>query len=247
MLLSRIDTAIRWCFYGIFAVVPLIIFPTTSELFELNKMWTIWGISLIILFLWITKMIHAKRFIFQRTPLDIPLALFLGSQILSTLFSMDHYVSFWGYYSRFNGGLLSLIAYIFLYYAFASNILDSAKKHVVQVLLVALGAGIVVALWGFPSHFGYDPTCLMFRGTLDVSCWTDAFQPKVRIFSTLGQPNWLAAYIAVLTPIAIAFLLNSIKPLSKSSEESKVSIFKLTFSKKILLDISSCVGMKLEL
>jgi tetratricopeptide (TPR) repeat protein len=57
----------------------------------------------------------------------------------------------------------------------------------------------------------------------------------VRIFSTLGQPNWLAAYIAVLTPIAIAFLLNNIKPTIKSSEEEKISILKLNFSKKKLL------------
>ncbi|MBP7832915.1 MAG: hypothetical protein KA035_04060, partial [Candidatus Levybacteria bacterium] len=66
---------------------------------------------------------------FKRTPLDIPIALFLLSQILSTTFSMDPYVSFWGYYTRFNGGLLSLISYIFLYYAFAANLTEKIKSN----------------------------------------------------------------------------------------------------------------------
>jgi O-antigen ligase len=66
---------------------------------------------------------------------------------------------------------------------------------------------MLVALWGFPSHFGYDPTCLLFRGTFDVSCWTAGFQPKARIFSTMGQPDWLATYLAALLPISLALFL----------------------------------------
>lgn len=182
----------------------------TSELFELNKIWVVWGISLLILFFWSAKMILTRKIAIQRTPLDIPILLFLASQFLSTIFSIDSYVSFWGYYSRFNGGFLSILSYIFLYYAFASNVLNAARTHTYKILLFTFVAGVVVAIWGFPSHFGYDPTCLMFRGSLDVACWTDAFQPKVRIFSTLGQPNWLATYLAALLPIGFGFGLESV-------------------------------------
>jgi tetratricopeptide (TPR) repeat protein len=229
----------RWCFYALFAVTPLIIFPTTSELFELNKMWTVWGISLLILFLWVSKMVITRQFIFRKTPLDIPIGLFLFSQILSTIFSMDQYVSFWGYYSRFNGGLLSLTAYIFLYYAFASNLLDGKRKNTLRTLLVTIFTGGIVALWGFPSHFGYDPTCMFFRGTLDVSCWTEAFQPKVRIFSTLGQPNWLATYLAVLTPLSIGFAVNIFFSDYAQTTKVKLSTFitrlKDSLSKKTII------------
>ncbi|HRN96292.1 MAG TPA: O-antigen ligase family protein [Candidatus Levybacteria bacterium] len=234
MLLNRIDSWIRICFYFLFATLPLIMFPTTSELFELNKMWTVWGVSLIVLFLWLAKMLLTKKWIFQRTPLDIPIGLFLLSQLLSTIFSMDQSVSFWGYYSRFNGGFLSLLSYVFLYYAFASNVLNDNRRNTIKTISVAFGAGVVVALWGFPSHFGYDPTCLVFRGALDVSCWTEAFQPKVRIFSTLGQPNWLAAYLAVLIPICIAFLVNLLNTNNNSESQTKNS-------KKNLLHISLLV------
>ncbi len=235
MWIDRIDSWIRYSFYLLAAVVPLIMWRSTSELFELNKIWAVWGISLFILTLWIVKMIRLKKFIFQRTPLDIPIALFLLSQLVSTLFSMDPHVSFWGYYSRFNGGFLSLLSYIFLYYAFATHLLDDQRKNTIKIITATFIGGIIVALWGFPSHFGYDPTCLVFRGTLDVACWTEAFQPKARIFSTLGQPNWLAAYLAVLIPISIAFLLNKLFFKVDSDSESKFSIFNFKFSKRQLL------------
>lgn len=187
-------------FYLLFFLVPLIFTGNTSELFEFNKMWLTFGLTLIIGASWFSLMLIDRQIKIKRTPLDIPILLFLASQIISTIFSMDFHTSLWGYYSRFNGGLYSLLAYALLYFAFVSTV---ERKDVLKYLYVILGSAVLVALWGLPSHFGYDPTCLVFRGTFDVSCWTAAFQPKVRIFSTLGQPDWLAAYLAFLTPITI--------------------------------------------
>lgn len=209
---AKINKLIAFSFYALFFLVPLAMWNTTYELFEFNKMWISFGISLLIASLWIAKSLVTREFFIRRTPLDLPILLFLLSQIVSTIFSIDPYTSFWGYYSRFNGGLLSILCYIFLYYAFASNLYTEKDKDVskiisYRVLVVSLLSGVVVALWGLPSHFGYDPTCLVFRGEFNVKCWNDAFQPKVRIFSTLGQPNWLAAYLAILLPIALSFLL----------------------------------------
>jgi tetratricopeptide (TPR) repeat protein len=200
---------IEYSFYALFFLVPLVFSADTSELFELNKMWVTFGLTTIIGVTWLTKMILEKRVIIQRTPLDIVLILFVFSQIISSIFSLDQHVSWWGYYSRFNGGLLSTFCYVILYYAFVTN-LD--LKQVIKTLGVSLITGFAVALWGFPSHFGADPTCFLFRGTLDTSCWTDAFKPTIRTFSTLGQPAWLAAYMAFLTPLTIAIaLLNTHK------------------------------------
>lgn len=207
--INILNKIIEYGFYAIFFLVPLALAPDTSELFEFNKMWITYILSLVILAAWVSKMLIKREFKVQRTPLDIPIILFLLSQIISTVFSLDRYISLWGYYSRFNGGLFSLIAYIFLYYAFVSNFRENAKIIVKRLIFAALSSGVVVALWGLPSHFGYDPTCLVFRGSLDVSCWTADFQPKIRIFSTLGQPAWLSAYLSVLLPITAAFFIKS--------------------------------------
>lgn len=221
---SRIDRTLAWCFYAIFFLVPLAMWPTTYELFEFNKMWTVFGFSLVILFLWTAKAAINKRFVLQRTPLDIPLALFVSAHIISYFVSIDPHTSWWGYYSRFNGGLLSILTYVFLYYAFASNLttpVDAARKTLLsyKLLVVSFISGLIVAVWGFPSHFGYDPTCFLFRGELNVACWTEAFQPKARMFSTLGQPNWLATYLAILLPIALALGLNRANRIPESGEK----------------------------
>lgn len=269
--LNLLNKVIEYSFYLLFFLVPLALTGDTSELYEFNKLWLTFIITVVIATAWISKMIIKKEFKIQRTPLDIPIGLFVLSQIISTVISLDPHVSLWGYYSRFNGGLLSILAYVFLYYAFVSNFKDlnqekekefrmsdvaifvlgivvffggsfiasfiktpqfnvipfqmlamltaaissfvifmkAAPSTVIKRSLYAIFASAaLVVLWGLPSHFGYDPTCLLFRGTLDVSCWTDDFQPKIRIFSTLGQPAWYAAYLAVLIPITFALFVN---------------------------------------
>src|SRR3989304_9354529 len=179
--ISRINSAIKYSFYLLFSITPLAMWPDTYELFEFNKMWVVFGFAIFIFFLWGAKSVVAGKIEIRRTPLDIPIALFLVSQIISTILSIDPPVSLWGYYSRFNGGRLSIIAYIFLYYAFASNLTKNANERVrefrenirdfcekgdsetsisYKILLISLASGLVVTLWGLPSHFGYDLTCL---------------------------------------------------------------------------------------
>lgn len=228
-LINYCNHIISYSFYALFFLVPLIFFSNTSELFEFNKMWLTFGLTVIIGAAWISKMIIERQIILKKTPLDIPVILFLISQIISTIFSFDTHVSLWGYYTRFNGGLLSLISYILLYYAFVSNL---EVKHVMRVLSISLISGAFTALWGFPSHFGYDPTCFVFRGSLDTNCWTEAFRPTVRVFSTLGQPAWFAAYLNVLLPLSITYFIINTK--------NKINLYSISY---LLLSILFYVSL----
>lgn len=237
--IERIDKSIRITFYTLFLTTPLAMHPFTSELFEFNKMWLVFIYSLVILFLWGTKILIERKVEIRRTPFDIPIILFLVSQLISTLISLDNHTSFWGYYSRFNGGFLSTVSYVFLYFAFSTNVLthdrEESIKRAKRMLLSVFISGVLVSLWGLPSHFGYDPTCLVFRGSLDVSCWTEAFQPKIRMFSTLGQPNWLAAFLLILLPIATAYTINAFKKVNLRSTLSQESVIAFAYLGSVLL------------
>lgn len=186
------NRVIEYSFYLLFFLVPLILTPLNYELFEYNKMMLTYALTIIILCAWLVKMITSRQFIFKRTPLDIPLIIFFLSQVLSFMFSLDRHTSFWGYYSRFHGGLASTLSYIFLYYGFVSNM---DKKKVLGCLFWSLVSAFLVASYGIGQHFG-----------IDAHVWVQ--DVKNRVFSTLGQPNWLAAYLAILIPIAVAFTIN---------------------------------------
>ncbi|MCG2692375.1 O-antigen ligase family protein, partial [Microgenomates group bacterium] len=182
--MKLLNKIIALSFYCLFIVVPLILTPYNYELFEFNKMLTVYFFTIIIASAWIIKCIHQRKILLCRTPFDLPLLLFLLSQILSTIFSIDRHTSVWGYYSRFNGGLLSTISYITLYYAFVSNAV-SVKNS----LKVILSTATIVSLYAIAQHFG-----------IDKHVWVQDVQN--RVFSTLGQPNWLAAYLIAVIPLS---------------------------------------------
>ncbi len=206
--ISIIDKAIHFSFYSLFFFTPLLMASVTSELFEFNKMLFIYFIAILVSFAWIVKMIFAKKIIIKKTPLDIPIIIFLASQILSTIFSIDRHTSLFGYYGRFNGGLISIIAYLVLFYAFVSNV---AQNSIAKILKMSLISSLIVILWGLPGKAGHDLSCLLFLGQFNNSCWTDQFRPAERMFSTLGQPNWLGAYLAINFFIGLYFFLNEKK------------------------------------
>jgi O-antigen ligase len=188
------DRIIRIGFYLLFGLVPLLLTPWNYELFEYNKMMAVYGLTVIITTAWVVKMIHEKEIRFTRTPLDIPIGLFVLSQFVSSLLSIDHHVSWFGYYSRFNGGMWSVASYVVLYYAFVSNIVH--WPHWKNVLKVALTTATVVALYGVAERLG-----------IDKNLWVQDVQN--RVFSSLGQPNWLAAYLVALTPLSMAFAIKT--------------------------------------
>ncbi|OGV89140.1 hypothetical protein A2Z41_01180, partial [Microgenomates group bacterium RBG_19FT_COMBO_39_10] len=129
----------------------------------------------------------------------LPLILFLISQIISTIYSLDRHTSLWGYYSRFNGGLFSTISYLLLYWVYVSNF---NKEKTLTALRFTLTSAILVSLYGLAEHFG-----------IDAQYWVQEVQ--IRVFSTLGQPNWLAAWLVALLPLAWTIILLKKQPIFK--------------------------------
>ena len=166
-------------------------------------------LTIIISTSWALKMIQDRKLLIKKTALDIPLFLFLTANIFSTVFSIDRHISIWGYYSRSNGGLLSLITYITLYYALVSNF---KARQVLNLLKAACLGGFLVSIWAIPEHFGISPSCIILTGHANASCWIQ--DVAARVFATLGQPNWLAAYLAMLIFPAFYFLLTAKSKLS---------------------------------
>src|SRR3989344_988847 len=197
---------IRFLYYTLFALTPLVMSSATSEMFEFNKIIGIYAVAII------TAGLYSAHYLINRPSIIFLKLLYLFGMFLlalgiSTYLSIDSHTSFYGYYGRWNGGLLSIIAYISLLFVFIQTF---DKEHLKRLLLISLGSSVIVILWAIPGWFGYDLSCLLFIGELTNTCWTAEFAPHVRMFSTLGQPNWLGSYLAIHLFIGLYFLRQSI-------------------------------------
>lgn len=182
-------------FYALVGITPLLLTKYNYELFEFNKMLAVYALTTIIAGSWLISSVVSGSLKLKRSILDIPLLLFFLSQGAATVFSIDPHLSIWGYYGRFNGGLLSTICYLALYFLCIQIL---SRKNIIRIIYVSFATGSLVASYGIAQHYG-----------LDAHLWVQDVQN--RVFSTLGQPNWLAAYMTILLPIALAF---TIRPLT---------------------------------
>lgn len=216
---------IQILFYFLFATIPLFFTSVNSELFEFNKIILLYSFTALIVAFWLARSIVQKKLLFTKTPLDWFFFIFFLSQILSTLFSVDSHTSLYGYYSRFNGGLYSTICYLLLYWAFVNNFQLSQLKTILKVSLII---GVVISIYGILEHFGHSFSCLLFFRKFDVDCWVQKVQE--RVFATLGQPNWLAAYLDILIPLVWVETVLSLKNKKTASFASYLFVYPLYFA-----------------
>lgn len=172
---------IKNTFALLFFLLPLVFSFSTSELFEFPKIILLYFSTTLLVTIHLINFALAKVPLIKKTSLTLPLLLFLASQTISTIFSIDPHMSLNGYYSRFNGGLLSSLSYFLLYQVIVIYI---DKDFVQKIIKTTLLSALFVSLYAVGQHFG-----------IDKNLWVQDVQS--RVFSSFGQPNWLAAYLAI--------------------------------------------------
>lgn len=163
--------------------IPLTFTTINSELFEFPKFILLLSATLCTLTAWIIdSWVNKKTFLPKeiiKKPISLAMILFLATQLIATIFSINPYTSFWGYYSRFHQGFLTTLCYTILYF---SAIIYLDKKSILKLIKVSVGTSFAISLYAIAQRLG-----------IDKSLW---IQDVVnRPFSTLGQPNWLSAYL----------------------------------------------------
>lgn len=176
-------------FYLLVFLTPFIVGRATNEIFEFPKTFFVYFLGTLLILLSVVD--HAvtdgKQGWAKQSSV---VSLFAFSFILSSFFSSHHYTSLWGYFSRFNGGLISIL----IFYGIYSCALY-LKPNLLSLLKIVALTMVPVSLYSILQHYG-----LGGQWVLDT---------RIRAFSTLGQPNWLAAYGAVVIPIVLYLLIHS--------------------------------------
>ncbi|MCX6784204.1 MAG: O-antigen ligase family protein [candidate division WWE3 bacterium] len=188
-ILGKVETA---CVALLFVVTPLIVTTFTYELFEFPKMIFVYFVGAALLASKLTQIIIDGRLpkINVDRKIVILFATFVIINAISVMFSPFKYTGLWGYYSRFSGGLIST----FIYFGVFLVLLTWEKTKLLEVLKWLLMSSVLVAIYGIAQHFGLEKD----RWVQDVTA---------RVFSSFGQPNWLAAYNVLIIPVTFYFSL----------------------------------------
>jgi putative inorganic carbon (HCO3(-)) transporter len=176
-----------WVLIGACAGVPLVFTTRSSDVFYLPKLLVLWG--LLVLSLWLVVFeLRSRRIGFRAVALvDVPVAAFFVLNVLAVAFSVDWRQSLVGEHLQYQG-LLSLTLYLGFFYL-ARLAIVTVDRLTALFGAITLGAA-VVSLYAIAQRLGIDP---IWKGYL----------PSGRVFSTIGQPNALAAYLVLVVPIGV--------------------------------------------
>lgn len=180
LLKSTIKNAIKFLFWMLAFLTPLLFVSNTKEVYEFPKVFFIYFLGSTVILLFLIGLLF-RFFKIKKPPL--PIVLFLLVTTISTLFSSHPYTSLWGYYSRFSGGLILLLVYFGLFVVLFSLFDRTFIFSLITFSLIF--TSIPISLLGLSQFFGWSGT------------------PIERVYSTFGQANWLASYLSLVVLLAV--------------------------------------------
>ena len=188
-------------------VIPLHFNPSSSRLFEPDKMLLLRSIGVVMALAWVVKAAEqwgvnrsqrdrdssSKPRTMASHPIVVLVLLFLVSYAVSTVASILPRISFWGYYDRIYG-LYTAASFLVIFFSMLALLRTPAQLR--RVITTVLLVSIPVALYGLLQHGGIDPL--------------DWDRPVAeRVHSTMGNPVFLAAALSMILPLTLYRLVEA--------------------------------------
>lgn len=171
-------------------ITPLVFHRGIASVFNLPQALVLrFGAGLLVFF-WLARVLFTRKIQIPWNSLAWPVLAFLMACGFCALFSPDRFTSFFGSYGLWFWGLWSVGSYAVIFFA-ASH----WASHYRMFLKAALLSSFMVSLYAIIQSFGWDP-------------WIWTAPTKGRPSSTLGNPNYLGAFSAMMFPISLYFFFN---------------------------------------
>ena len=189
-----IDIALEALWLAIIFFVPIFFLRQCHNIFEIPKNILFQILTEILLFFYIIKVIlfSRSRDRWAKIKSFWPAFVFILVLGVSTIFSEVRWFSFWGSWERRMGFLTWLHFFVFSLVLFLNL---KSKKQIYRILISVIFSSILVVFYGLIQSQG-----------LDIFGWTYDPFAHGRIFSTVGQPNFLGSWLLLVLPIPLIFL-----------------------------------------
>ncbi|MCF8002494.1 MAG: O-antigen ligase family protein [Halanaerobiales bacterium] len=210
---TNYDKLITYILIAIIAITPLLYFPyvekgdlypTGSNQYQLirydniykPKITAVYYLVLLLAVIILLKQYYDKNKI--KTDLNnISIFLFLTFTILSTIFSKYYYQSIYGRPFRWEG-LITYISYVLIF--ITAGYFIKKLRHLKKIIKYLFISGSLISIYGLIQFYGLD---FIKRDPLRVN--------MSRSFSTLGNPNFAASYIAIILSLSLVLYVFSEK------------------------------------
>lgn len=193
------DKFIELCLISIIVLVPVIFYTRTNDVFEINKMFVMKMFIIVIAAVWALGVIREKKLLLVRTGFDFPVLGYLAACFVTVIITNNRYLSVFGVYEDFEG-IITMCFYAALFYIAVNHIKKTGAVY--KLMSAMLFATLIISVYGLLQNFGWD-----------FVMWNPDTYSKERFFSTLGNPNFLAAYLVETIPaiFVMFFITRDIK------------------------------------
>ena len=171
-----------------FGILLIIFFSSMGFVFwrlikdndDLARMIFVQIIALILFMFWVSRMKLRK------TSLNQPILFYAGANLLALFVTSNIYESL--------AVLLRILIYLLIFLLVVNNL---QEKDVRRAFVTVVIMGFIISAIGVLQYFGMD----WFRFLYPAA-------PTSRVFSILGNPDFLGGYLALILPLALILLLN---------------------------------------
>ena len=183
-----LDRLIQTTFLLLLFIVPVVFVPHfLRDGFGIPKNALNRILCSLIFVLWAAKKLLTKQPI-RLTPLSYIFAVFVFFTGITTIFSTDFAVSFYGLCPYYEWGFINIFV-CFLLFVVVADQFNASKIPDFMTMIYVTAA--LVCFYGIIQIFGLD---IYYKATYSFN----------RIFSTLGNPNFLAGWLVTVLPLILA-------------------------------------------
>ncbi len=178
------------------ALLPLTFLPVIEDAFALPKFVLLGAVSAVAIICLALEFLRPQRSGLMPALVAVPLAAYLAFNAIAFAFSGDHGRSLLGERLQYQGFATSIL------YAGAlcAGALAFRSWSMIKLLLWTITiAGMAVSVYALAQMVDLDPFT-----------WSYGSGPPDRAFSSIGQPNALAAFLVLVIPIGAILLTESI-------------------------------------
>jgi cytochrome c-type biogenesis protein CcmH/NrfG len=181
-----LDRVVAICIFMLFLGLPIFFTGLTLQgiVFEKQIYFYFW--TLLALISWAGKGVMTGEMKIRRTPLDIPIALFWLTYLLSSIVSVDRWHSFFGLFGDPSRGLMNVTALIIIYYLIMSNFSLRLFRWLLGGILAST---FIIMAWSALGVFGLHLLPARFSSLIPLSL--------------IGSVSGLGMFLSIALPLII--------------------------------------------